>query len=210
MNEFEFFGCIICVNLVKLMRIKEGFFRLVWLDDDWLKKFFGKIFEENKEEEGLEFFKVEIQEGEFIVKKVWLNFQVYMDIKIGNKLVGCIQMFLCFDVVFMIVENFCCLCIYEKGFGFKGSSFYCIIFQFMCQGGDFINYNGIGGKFIYGKKFDDENFIFKYMGLGLFFMVNFGLNINGFQFFLICDKIDWLDGKYVVFGEVIEGLDVLW
>lgn len=79
----------------------------------------------------------------------------------------------------------------------------------MCQVGDFINYNGIGGKFIYGSCFFDENFILKYVGLGVLFMVNVGFNINGFQFFICIIKIDWLDGKYVVFGYVKEGMDVV-
>lgn len=137
------------------------------------------------------------------------NFCVFFDIMIGGYYVGRIIIEFRYDVVFMIVENFCVLCMYEKGFGYKGSSFYCVILQFMLQGGDFIKYDGIGGKLIYGQKFVDENFVLKYIGVGVLFMVNFGENINGFQFFIIIEKIDWLDGKYVVFGYVIDGMDVV-
>mmetsp|Transcript_35783 Transcript_35783/g.83281 ORF Transcript_35783/g.83281 Transcript_35783/m.83281 type:complete len:496 (-) Transcript_35783:397-1884(-) len=144
------------------------------------------------------------------------NPHVFFDVRHGDEPLGKIVMQLYADVTPKTAENFRALCTGEKGDGtlgkplhYKGCGFHRVIKDFMIQGGDFTKGDGTGGESIYGEKFADENFAVKHTKGGQLSMANAGPGTNGSQFFITSKDTSHLDGKHVVFGHVVEGMDIV-
>lgn len=92
---------------------------------------------------------------------------------------------------------------------YKNTPIHRVVPDFVIQMGDVVNGDGTGSRSIYGERFNDEAFTLSHRSAGWVSMANHGTDTNGSQFFIMLSKARWLDGKHVVFGKVIKGMNVV-
>jgi len=144
------------------------------------------------------------QAGDLTVNQI-----VEFDMTVDGVEIGTIKIGLFNQTTPKTATNFAVLAAGTKGFGYQGATFHRVVKNFMIQGGDFTAGDGTGGESIYGGEFPDENFILKHTGPGWVSMANKGPDTNTSQFAIMCVPTMWLNGKHVIFGKVIEGMEVV-
>ena len=213
MHMAELYGKVIKCNLAKPVLIKHGVAtQAIWSDEEWIKQYLAQQETEQLEETSLPTKTIESVPKPIektTTTMMTSNPRVFLDVDLGGSPCGRIVIELRADIVPKTAENFRALCTGEKDISFKGSTFHRIIKDFMAQGGDFDRHDGTGGRSIYGRTFEDENFILKHTDAGDLSMANSGPNSNGSQFFITFKRCDWLNDKHVVFGRVVQGIEVI-
>ncbi|NWH53763.1 PPIL6 protein, partial [Fregata magnificens] len=141
---------------------------------------------------------------------------VYLDIAIEEQPVGRLLFELFSDACPRTCENFRALCTGGaksprdgRELTYKNSLFHRLVKNGWIQGGDIITGKGDGGESIYGPTFEDESFSIRHKGRGVLGMANKGRHSNGSQFYITLQPAPYLDKKYVAFGQLIEGTEVL-
>ena len=89
---------------------------------------------------------------------------------------------------------------------FNGTVFHRVIDGFMIQGGDPLGQGTGGPGFTFADEFHPK---LRHTKAGMLSMANRGPNTNGGQFFITLAATPWLDDKHSVFGEIVEGMDVV-
>lgn len=143
--------------------------------------------------------------------------RVFLDIAIAGAPAGRIICELYSDAVPRTAENFRCLCAGSRGQGrrgkplhYRGCAFHRIVPNFVIQGGDITHEDGTGGESIFGQTFADESLALQHTVPGILSMANSGKDTNNSQFFICAKACPQLDGKHVVFGRVLDGMDVVY
>ncbi|KAJ2471898.1 hypothetical protein GGI02_001966 [Coemansia sp. RSA 2322] len=195
MHDAELFGRTIAVRAARAGALGKSSNGTIFNQDSWLDK--NMPTGQPKD--------VDMSSGPAAVA----NPRVFIEFAVDGQASGRVELELRKDVAPRTAENFCALCTGERGFGYKDSKVHRIVPGFMIQAGDFERGDGKGGKSIYGEKFADVNFELSHDAPGILSMANAGPNTNGSQFFITLDKTPWLDGKHVVFGKVVRGMDIV-
>ncbi|XP_010633582.1 probable inactive peptidyl-prolyl cis-trans isomerase-like 6 isoform X2 [Fukomys damarensis] len=141
---------------------------------------------------------------------------VFLDIGVNFFPIGRLIFELYCDTCPKTCKNFQTLCTGKAGFSergirlhYKGSIFHRVVQNGWIQGGDIVAGKGNDGESIYGPIFEDENFSIPHNKRGVLGMVNKGCHSNGSQFYITLQATPYLDRKYVAFGQLIEGTEVL-
>jgi peptidylprolyl isomerase len=145
------------------------------------------------------------------------NSLVYLDLTTESQPLGRVSIELFTDTVPRTCENFRSLCTGERGLGggvplsYKGVPFHRIVPGWLVQGGDIKFRDGRGVESIFGYPFGDESFAGKAGRnlCGTLAMASSGPNYNGSQFFFNVRDSPHLDGRFVVFGQVLHGWDLV-